>query len=249
MPISTGGIIRKMAVDTQTPADPKQWTTKDILKEILSGLPPQVRNVLQEYLREILAGSVIVVLAVSLWYGYSAYTTRQENEAATELGLAIEQRIPARRATVLKGVAHQYGQTAAGRQALLLLGAAQRDSGQMNAAEKNFDKAKRSFSKGSFLYYSASMGLGYLQENKANLLKAIELYKPTSQAKSGFESVATIDLARASSALGHKKEALEAYNRYLSLNPRSWQADFVSDQITRLSPKDKDHSPRKKAGK
>ncbi len=242
-----------MAIDTQRPADPKEWTTKDVLKEILSGLPPQVRNILQDYLREILAGLVIVILATSLWYGYSAYTTRQEDRAATDLGLAIQQRDLARRVTILKRLVQDHGQTAAGRQALLLLGAAQRDSGQIKAAEKDFDKARQSLPKGSFLYYSALMGLGYLQENNARLDKALKAYKSSSESGSGFEAVALIDLARASSALGHRKEALEAYNRYLSLKPRSWQTDFVRDQITKLSSRDKGlkkgHTPKEKAGK
>lgn len=250
---SDGGIIIKMAIDTQRPVDPKQWTTKDVLKEILSGLPPQVRNMLQEYMREILAGLVIVILAASLWYGYSAYTTRQDDQAAANLGLAMQQRDPARRIAVLKGVVQQHSQTPAGRQALLLLGATQRDSGQIKAAEKDFDKARQSLPKGSFLYYSALMGLGYLQENNAKLDKAIEAYKSSSEAESGFEAVAAIDLARVSSAMGHKKEALEAYNRYLSLKPRSWQADFVRDQITKLSPRNKvlkkGHTLKGKAGK
>ena len=242
-----------MAIDTQRPADPKEWTTKDVLKEILSGLPPQVRNILQDYLREILAGLVIVILATSLWYGYSAYTTRQEDRAAADLGLAIQQRDPARRVTVLKRLVQDHGQTTAGRQALLLLGAAQRDSGQIKAAEKDFDKARQSLPKGSFLYYSALMGLGYLEENNAKLDKAVEAYTSSSESGSGFEAVALIDLARASSALGHRKEALEAYNRYLSLKPRSWQTDFVRDQITKLSSRDKGlkkgHTPKEKTGK
>jgi len=251
--LSGGGIIIKMAIDTQRPIDPKGWTTKGLLKEILSGLPPQVRNTLQDYLREILAGLVIVILAASLWYGYSAYTTRQEDQAAADLGLAIQQRDPARRAAVLKRLVQRHGQATAGKQALLLFGAAQRDSGQIKAAEKDFDKARQSLPKGSFLYYSALMGLGYLQENNAKPDKAIELYKSSNESKSGFEAVAAIDLARVSSAMGHRKEALEAYNRYLSLKPRSWQADFVRDQIVKLSSRDKGlkkgHTPKEKARK
>ncbi len=224
-----------MALDTQTSAGSKQWTTKDILREALSGLPPQVRDILQEYMREILAGLLIIVLAVSLWYGYLVYKTRQEDRAATELGLAIEKRDPAKEIPILKVLVQQHTDTMAGRQALLLLGAAYRDSGQMEAAEKAFDRARHSLPKGSFLYYSALMGLGYLEEDNSRLDKAMELYKSSSKSRSGLETTAVIDLARVSSALGKKEEAIKAYNRYLSLRPKSWQSDFVRDQIMRLS--------------
>ena len=227
-----------MSTNTQTPIAPEHQG-KNILEEILSGLPPQVRNILQKFLKEILAGIIIVVLAISLWFGYSAYTTRQENQAAAAMGTAMQQPDTAKKISALEKVVHNHSHTVVGRHALLLLGAVQRDSGQIEAAKKSFNKAKQEFSEDSFLYYSALMGLGYLQEDDAKPDEARQAYKSSSETQLGFEAIAALDFARVSSALGYNNEALEAYNKYLSLKPQSSQLDFVRHQVIKFSSEDK----------
>ena len=227
-----------MSTNAQTPIAPEHQG-KNILEEILSGLPPQVRNTLQKFLREILAGIIIVVLAISLWFGYSAYTTRQENQAAAAMGTAMQQPDPAKMISALEKVVHNHSHTVVGKHALLLLGAVQRDSGQVEAAKKSFNKAKQEFSEDSFLYYSALMGLGYLQEEDAKLDDARQAYKSSSETQLGFEAIAALDFARVASASGYNNEAIEAYNKYLFLKPQSSQLDFVRHQVMKLSSEDK----------
>ena len=231
-----------MPKKAQTPIA-AEYQKKTILEEILSGLPPQVGKTLQKFLREILAGTIIVVLAVSLWLGYSTYTTRQENRAAAAMGTAMQQTDTAKRISALEKVIHKHGHTNTGRHALLFLGATQRDSGQVEAAKKSFNRAKQELSEDSFLYYSALMGLGYLQEDDAELDKARRAYKSASAAQQGFEAIASLDFARVSSALGYNDKAIESYNKYLSMKPQSPQAGFVRHQIMKLSFEDR--SPRK----
>ncbi|MDL1959990.1 MAG: tetratricopeptide repeat protein [Deltaproteobacteria bacterium] len=229
-----------MSTNTQTPIVPKHEKIKNIiLDEILSGLPPQVRNILQKFLREILAGIIIVVLAISLWFGYSAYTTKQENQAAAALGSAMQQPDPAKMISALEKVVHKHSNTKTGKHALLLLGAVQRDSGKVESAKKSFNRAKQEFSEDSFLYYSALMGLAYLQEDEAKLDEARRAYKTSSKTQLGFEAIAALDFARVSSASKHNDEALEAYNKYLFLKPQSSQLDFVHHQIMKLSSENK----------
>ena len=227
-----------MSTNTQTPIAPEHQE-KNILEEILSGFPPQVRNTLQKFVREILAGIIIVVLAVSLWFGYSAYTTRQENQAAAAMGTAIRQADPAKMISSLQKVVHDHSHTVVGKHALLLLGAVQRDSGQVEAAKKSFNKAKQEFPEDSFLYYSALMGLGYLQDEDAKLDEARQAFKSSSETQLGFETIAALDFARVSSASGYNNEALEAYNKYLALKPQSTQLDFVRLHVMKLSSEDK----------
>ncbi|MEA3386149.1 MAG: tetratricopeptide repeat protein [Thermodesulfobacteriota bacterium] len=227
-----------MSANTQTPIAPEHQE-KNILEEILSGLPPQVSNTLQKFLREILAGIIIVLLFVSLWFGYSAYTTRQENQAAAAMGTAIRQADSAKMISSLEKVVHNHSHTVVGKHALLLLGAVQRDSGHVEAAKKSFNKAKQAFSEDSFLYYSALMGLGYLQEEDAKLDEARQAFKSSSETQLGFEAIAALDFARVSSTSGYNEEALEAYNKYLFLKPQSTQLDFVRHQVMKLSSEDK----------
>jgi predicted negative regulator of RcsB-dependent stress response len=229
-----------MSTNAQTPIVPRHEKIKNIiLEEILSGLPPQVRNILQKFLREILAGIIIVVLTISLWFGYSAYTTKQENQAAAALGSAMQQPDPAKMISALEKVVHKHGHTKTGKHAILLLGAVQRDSGKVESAKKSFNRAKQEFSEDSLLYYSALMGLGYLQEDEAELDEARQAYKTSSKTQLGFEAIAALDFARVSSALKHNEEALEAYNKYLSMKPQSSQLDFIRHQIMKLSSENK----------
>ncbi|MBW1938620.1 MAG: tetratricopeptide repeat protein [Deltaproteobacteria bacterium] len=227
-----------MPTNTQTPIAPEHHG-KNILEEILSGLPPQVSNTLQKFLREILAGIIVVVLAISLWFGYSAYITGQENQAAAAMDTAMQQPDPAKKISALEKVIHQHSHTVVGKHSLLLLGAIQRNSGQIELAKKSFGRAKQEFSKDNFLYYSALMGLGYLQEDEAKLDEARQTYKSSSETQLGFETIAALDFARVSSALGYNEEALEAYNNYLSLKSQSSQLDFVRHQVMKLSSEDK----------
>ncbi len=136
-------------------------------------------------------------------------------------------------------VVHNHSHTVVGKHALLLLGAVQRDSGQVEAAKKSFNKAKQEFSEDGFLYYSALMGLGYLHEEDAKLDEARQAFKTSSETLLGFEAIAALDFARVSSALGYNEEALEVYNKYLALEPQSTQLDFVRHQVMRLSSEDK----------
>jgi len=244
-------IKKQMATNTQTPIAPEHQE-KNILEGILSGLPPQVRNTLQKFLREILAGIIIFVLAISLWLGYSTYTTRQENQAAAAMGTAMQQPDTAKMISALEKVVHEHNHTVGGKHAQLLLGAVQRDSGQLEAAKKSFNKAKQEFSEDSFLYYSALMGLGYLQEDDAKLDESRQAFKSLNETQLGFEAIAALDFARVSSALGYNDEALEVYNKYISLKPQSSNLDFVRYQVMKLSSQgkkpEKDLAHEKKNG-
>jgi predicted negative regulator of RcsB-dependent stress response len=223
-----------MPTNTQNLIDPKD-RKKIIIEQILSGLPFQIRNILQKFSREILAGIIVIVLAVSLWFGYSKYTTSQENQAAAAMGIAMQQPDSEKSISALEKMVHQHRDTMAGKHALLILGAIQRDTGQFEAAKKSFNQAKKKFSKKSPLYQTALLGIGYLQENESKWEKARQSYKLLFKSQQGFETVATLDFARASSVLGHHEEALKAYNKYISMKPQSFQLDFVRYQIWKLS--------------
>ncbi len=235
--------------DTKRPLAPEQKEIRDTIGEILSVFPPQVRDTLRKHLREILAALIIIVLATSLFYGYSAYTTSQENKAAAALGQAVALSDPSTKASALEKVVQQHKGTTAGKLALLLLGAVQRDSGHIEGARESFKKAKQELPSNNILYYSAVMGLAYLQEDDKKLDEAGQAYKSLSQAQSGFEAVAALDLARVSSATGHNDEAIEAYNRYLALKPQSSQLDFVHYQLMKIPSSKKEpgegHAPEK----
>ncbi len=200
---------------------------ENVKEQLLSMLPPQVREVLDGHLREILAGICIAVLAVLLWAGYNTYSDYKENQAATALGAALVEPDLSKKAERLEKVVKTQAHTEAKRQALLLLGAVQREQGKTDQAEASFKKAKEEFPRGSAFRESATMGLGYLSEIKKDLKAAQEFYSEASKQNVGYEAVALLDLARVSTELGEKDKALDAYNEYIAQKPESPDLDYV----------------------
>jgi predicted negative regulator of RcsB-dependent stress response len=224
-----------MTGNTQTPQTAPQGALQEVVEELVAGLPRWLRDIIENRLREILSGIVIVVLGTALWSGYTAYTTRQENQASAALALAMQEPEPKERIDAIEKMIRRYGNTPAAAQAFLVLGAAQRDAGQLEHAGESFETARKKTSGKRLMGAGASMGLGYLKEEQSDLAGAREAYQKAIDAKQGFENVALLDLARVETALGHKDEALKAYDKYIASQPKEAQLDYVKYQIMALS--------------
>ncbi len=210
-------------------------TASEFLEELLSGLPEWLKEPLMEYSRQIVAGIVILLLAVALWSGYSTYDRNQENMAATALGAALEKGDPAARASALKEVVRSHSRSEAARHALLLLAAAERDAGMTDEAKKLFSQARARYGKDSICFQSAVMGEAYIDEQAGDNKSAAKGFQIPADKELGLEAIALLDLARVQAELGNKDQALSAYNRFLALKPGSKSLDFVRYQIMKLS--------------
>lgn len=224
-----------MTENTQTPQTAPQGALQEVLEELVAGLPQWLRGIIQNRLREILSGIVIVVLGTALWSGYTAYTTRQENQASAALALAMQESESKGRIDAIEKMIRRYGNAPAAVQAFLVLGATQRDAGELEQAGENYETARKKTSGKQLMGASASMGLGYLKEEQGDLAGAREAYQKAIDAKEGFEKIALLDIARVEAALGHKDEALKAYDKYIALQPKEAQLDYVRYQIMTLS--------------
>ena len=201
--------------------------------QFLEMFPAPAREILEKHLREILAAVSVVVIAVALWSGYKAYSDYKEHQAATAIGAALAEPEPTKRAERLEDVVKDQRHTEARRQALLLLGATWREQGETRKAEEMFQEARKEFPKGSALRESATMGLGYLREDKKALKQAQDCFQEASKSEAGYEAVALLDLARVSSALGDKEQAKDAYNEYIAQRPESQDLDYVRWLLSR----------------
>ncbi len=218
----------------QTPIQPA-GNAGEFLEELLSGLPEWLKEPLIEYSRQIVAGIVILLLAVALWSGYSSYDRNQENMAATALGTALEKNDPVARASALKEVIRAHSHSEAARHALLLLAAAERDAGKIDKAKKLFSQARTKYDKDSICFQSAVMGEAYIDEQTGDDKSAAKGFQIPADKELGLEAIALLDLARVQAELGNKEQALSAYNRFLALKPASKSLDFVRYQIMKLS--------------
>ncbi len=210
-----------------------QGEERDKLDELLADVPEWLRGPLKENYKQILVSLAIIVLSVSLWSGYSYYTTRQEESASYHLGIAMSKSDIDGRIKELKDLTARFSHTSAARLAKLLLGQAYLEKGDWKAASGTFDSCVSEYE--GALLDTALMGHGYALEEEKNLDKALSDYIKAGDANRGFEAVALIDKARVLSEKGKKKEALEAYSKYLDLKPESPFLDFIRYEILKLS--------------
>lgn len=205
----------------------------DKIDELLADMPEWLRGPLKENYRQILASIAIVILAVSLWSGYSFYTTRLEESASYHLGIALSKQDVNARIKELEDLRSRFSHTSAARLSRLLLGQARLEKGEWKKAEETFKACTAEFE--GALSDTAIMGQGYASEAEKDLDQALADYKRAETAKNGFESVALLDSARLLAEKGKKKEALQAYDRYLDLKPQSPFLDFIRYEILKLS--------------
>ncbi len=206
---------------------------QDKLDELLADVPEWLRGPLKENYKQILAGLAIIVLVVSLWSGYSYYITRQEESASYHLGIAMAKQDVDERLKALEELRSRFSHTSAARLANLLVGQAYMDKNDWEKASSVFDVCARDFE--GALSDSALMGQGYAYEQEKKLDQALADFKKAQIAGRGFEAVAVMDEARVLAEKGRKKEALEAYDKFLDLKPRSQFLDFIRYEILKLS--------------
>ena len=206
---------------------------QDKLDELLADVPEWLRGPLKENYKQILAALAIIILGISLWSGYSFYTTRQEESASYHLGIAMAKQDVDERIKALEELRGKFSHTSAARLANLLLGQSYLEKGTWKKAASIFDSCARDFD--GALSDSAVMGQGYAYEQEKNLDQALANYKKAQEAGRGFEAVAVLDVARVLAEKGKKKEALEAYDEYLDLKPKSEFLDFIRYEILKLS--------------
>ncbi len=228
---------------------PEKTPVQEIVDEILEGLPEWLREPLSQNFRQIFAGIACALVAAALWSGYTGYVERGEDLASASLGTALHTSDPAERMNLLEKVISEHGRTDAAEHALLLLGAAARDAGDMKKASEYFSRALSEFDSGSVLHDSALMGLGYIREEQGENSDAAEKFSKVADDATGYEAVALLDLARVSAASGDRSGALAAYERFMAAEPMSPELDFVRFEIMKLSATDNAVSGEEKSSK
>ncbi len=210
-----------------------QEPEKDKMDELLSDVPEWLRGPVKQYYRQAMAAVALLVLAVSLWSGYSYYSKSQEAAASFQLGIAMATNTMDRKIEELKKIQGKFSHTSAARIAGLLIGQVYLQKHAWNAAHDAFKKAERDFS--GIMADTAAMGQGYSLEEEKQLDAALSEFQKVAKRGKGMEAVATMDEARIYQELGRKKEAVDAYNRYLDIEPMSPLLDFIRFQVINLS--------------
>ena len=206
---------------------------KDRLDELLADVPEWLRGPLKQYYRQILFTIALVIVISSLWSGYAYYVKRQEAAASFQLGIAMSSNNMDKKLEELKKVQDHFSHTSAARLAGLLIGQVYLQKGDWDSALDAFKRAEGDFS--GIMADSARMGQGYSLEEKRSLNEALTHFREVAGRKNGMEAVAILDEARVYQELGKKEQAVNAYDRYLDLEPKSPLLDFIRFQVMNLS--------------
>lgn len=216
---------------------PTDTTNENWVDIITDELPPWMKNFILNKWKEVLSAILVLILGAAMWTGYAAYEMNNKKKVAAALGSAINIKDKAKKVEALKQVANDNRNTTAGSYAFLILGSVYMDTGQMNLAEESFKKALKNLKKDTVFYNTAQMGLGYIHENEKKYESAKNEYMAGTKRENGYKSIALLDIARIYQDIGLKKEALDAYNQYLSMQKDGnamGQNGYIKFQISRL---------------
>ncbi len=214
--------------------DVPQEDFREFLNQLLTLLPPQAREYVRRYSREILAGALALILCIVLISGYSHYKESQESQAATLMGEALYERSPDKRISILEEVVKDHSSTDAARLALSLLARAYYEKGAKARAVEYYHKAVQEAPDDSVVKQSALLGWGYVLEEKGDFEEALKKFDDAIQVSKGLEKIALLDKARVAKEAGKVDVALDAYNKVLSEEPTSDELDFVKFEILEL---------------
>ncbi len=213
---------------------PKKKKTK-VHEEELLVLHEKWVEVAKRYLREIIIGVVIIVLAAIGWALFQYQHERQEAKAWLAYLKAVMAKRVDRQKRLLSEVITHYGQTSAALQAHVdLLDLAYRN-GDLKTASNEIEMIKRK-AKAEMKFF-ALLGEGYLFEENKAFAKARSDYEKVAKARIGLEYLAWPDLARVAELLGDYQAALDYYRQFMILNPQGEISDFVKVKISKLEVK------------
>jgi len=198
--------------------------------------------------KKILLVGILVVLLIGAFYLFQSWERKKEEEAAEKFHQAVEkyQRFtsPFKEENVedLKGLLKEFDEiqssfprTSPGRFSLLYKGDLHLKLNEFDEALKAYraflDKAKKE----KLYRFFALEGLGYAYEGKKEFEKALEAYQEILK----LEEIPQwtnlyFHMARCYEKMGKTKEALENYQTFLRLFPKSSMANSILRKISKL---------------
>jgi predicted negative regulator of RcsB-dependent stress response len=215
----------------------KKITRKELLKrpdEFLT-LSTQILNwVKDNYLKVIWLGSGVVLLLI-LFFGYSAYETRQERRAHEKYFTIQELTDSNQKIKQLEALVKDYPRTKAAFASWVTLG-------QIYYQKKDFPRAAWAYrsvlNQGKFSPSFKVLileDLAYAYEEKGDLQQAAKILSELSGEKENLlKEDILLSLARVYQKMGKSQEAKATYQKFLQSFPKSTYVPMVKDLLGRL---------------
>jgi tetratricopeptide (TPR) repeat protein len=202
----------------------------------------------KEHAKKIVTGGIILVAFVLAFVLYQMWEGKKETEANEKVSAAaaLYQRAssPYREGTPedyktvldnLQEIINRYSGTQSGAFALLYRANVLLRMGSYDESIKAYETFLSKMGKEKLYRLFALEGLGYSYEGKKDYQKAVETYQKMADMGETFESgEAFLNLGRCYEKLQKNKEAIESYNAYLKIFPKSQSSNAVLRKIALL---------------
>lgn len=203
---------------------------------------------LKDHFKAITTVSVIIVLIIVSVFIYFKWEEKKEHEAQRAFSQAIEAYRVASSSSYessakeyknslerFNQIISQYPKTSSGKLSLLYKGNIHLKLGEFEEAIRSYNEFLKKGVKERIYRVFALEGLGYAYEGKKDYKKAIEAFSKIIEIGESFDVAnAYLSIGRCEERLGRNKEALENYKKFLTLSPKSFQADIIIKKISNL---------------
>jgi predicted negative regulator of RcsB-dependent stress response len=218
-------------------AGKKKISRKELLKKPDEFITISTRTLnwaKDNYLMAICIGSGLVLL-LSLYFGYSAYRTRQERLGHEKYFSSLEITDPDKKLKQVEEIIRDYPGTNAAQSAWVT-------AGHLYYQKKDYPRAVSSYqaalSKGKFPQAIKVLILGnlaYAYEQKGDLPQAAKTLSEISQGQQNLlKEDSLLNLARVYQKMGKKAEAKTTYQNFLKSFPQSVYGSMVKDSLAGL---------------
>jgi predicted negative regulator of RcsB-dependent stress response len=218
-------------------AGKKKISRKELLKKPDEFITLSTRTLnwaKDNYLKVICIGSGLVLILI-LYFGYSAYRSRQERLSHEKYFSSLEIMDPDKKLKQLEEIIRDYPSTKAAQSSWVTVG-------HLYYQKKDFSKAVSSYqaalNNGKFSPALKTLILGNLAhayEQKGDLLQAAKTLTEITQSQGNLlKEDSLLNLARVYQKMGKKAEAKTTYQTFLKSFPQSAYGPMVKDQLTGL---------------
>jgi predicted negative regulator of RcsB-dependent stress response len=218
-------------------AGKKKISRKELLKKPDEFITLSTRTLnwaKDNYLKVIYIASGVVLLLI-LFFGYSAYRSRQERLGHEKYFSSLEVTDPDQKLKQLEEIIKDYSGTKAAQSSRVM-------AGHLYYQKKDFSRAISSYQSaldnGTFPQTFKTLILGnlaYAYEQKGDLPQAAKTLSELTQGQENLlKEDSLMNLARVYQKMGKKAEAKTTYRTFLKTFPQSAYSNMVKDQIAGL---------------
>jgi TolA-binding protein len=220
----------------------KRLTKKEIKQDTFIDLLARVTDLTERYAREIAIGIGVIILIVVSAISYARYKDQKNERAVSALAearIALSDTTASGKGRVselLRKVMDNFGGTASGKEAIILLANIAYDAQRYDEARSLYERYVDKDGENDLLMYAARMGIAACLEQQGKYTEAAEAYRHVAEkgGKAFYAPTALIHAARCFQLVGKRDDAAQILQRIMKDYPGSQAASQAKDEMKML---------------